>query len=141
MSDSETLLYGSDGKLRIVDEGETPTIKFLMTDDDTLANLSTAAIQSLTLKLINASDRSVINARNEVDVLNTAGGTVSDNGDGDALVVFKMTALDNVNVGTAVGKLEKHLARFTWGWTDQAAVQRVGKQVFVLYVAPFEVPV
>ena len=95
-------------------------------------DVNLAALATLTLRLFNKPTPedltpSILNSQNATDVKNANGGIVSAAG----LVTMKLEAADNAIVDTtniAVGAVEKHVARFTWTWTDAESVSRTGAE-------------
>jgi hypothetical protein len=79
--------------------------------DETETALAGSNLQTLTLTLYDKATGTIINSRNDQDVLNTNGVSV----DGSGNVVWIMEPEDNAVV-TATSKVEKHIALFEWTW-------------------------
>jgi len=104
-------LLNQDGKLAVVDQGESCTIVAeLKLGDDAQTSVST-----LKLTLYNETTNAVINSRNAQNVNGANGGSI----DADGILTMNLDAADNpiVDSTLGVGDLENHVARFTWTWT------------------------
>jgi len=137
---SREIIRDSDGNIQSAEAGESSTITALLTDA-TGANLDTASVLTLTATLVNATTGAVINSRNAQTILNANGGSLADNGDGNALLTLKLSPADNANVGTTAGNLEIHYLLVTWTWQDSDGDTQTGKHEWELYVRPTTTPV
>jgi hypothetical protein len=85
--------------------------------DESGAVVPASSLDSLTLTLFDVATETIINARDDQDVLNAHGVTISEAGE----IVWTIEPDDNVIV-TVRRTLEKHEARFsaTWGSTKRS---------------------
>lgn len=89
--------------------------------DAALAVIPVSVLNSCTLRLYDEKSGTIINSRDGVSVLNTNGGTITEQG----ALTMRLDDADMVIVdGTKPS--EMHIALFEWTWT-QASVQRTGK--------------
>lgn len=77
--------------------------------------LGSADLDTLTLSLYDEPTRTIINERDDVDVLNANGGTL----DADGNFELSLSADDTAVVDDAA-LLEWHIALLTWTWTEGA---------------------
>jgi hypothetical protein len=108
-----------------VNEKVTAKYSAIIQDEDETA-LSSSDLQTLTLTLYDKSTGTIINSRNDQDVLNTNGVSVDANGN----VVWLMDPDDNAIV-TSTSKVEKHVALFKWTWDSG---NKEGKHEIVIQV-------
>jgi hypothetical protein len=132
------VLLDADGNTVQTDEGSSSLITLQFYD---LQNevLDGASIETLTLKLYNLEDRSIINSRDGVSILNENGGTL----DSDGTLTLFLDPEDNVNVATVLDlddKVEVHVAEITWTWLDAGANERTRTEPFILFVVPLNSP-
>lgn len=95
-------------------KGQTARYSAILTAEDGETAIAAASLSSLALTLIDDSTGVVINSRSAQNVLNTNGVTVDSAGN----LIWLMTAADNsIQDSTlAHGRVELHLATFTWTW-------------------------
>ena len=124
------LLEDSAGSAVSVDEGESCIITATLYDA-TGEVLAKAAISTLTVSLINEADGSIINSREDQDILDANGGTVSTPG----VVTLKLQPADNVMVDTSGSEKEVHVVAFEWTWTDGQSVSMTGRQEYGMTVS------
>jgi len=123
------LLKDSTGCKQLVDEGESAVITATLVDIGN-APIVKAAIQTLTLTLVNASDLSVINGRSNQDILDANDGTVAE----DGTVTLKLGPADNPVVGTAEYGIEDHYATMRWTWIDPDGDTLSGAQQWIIQI-------
>lgn len=126
IQDAEFPLLDKDA---IVDEGETFTITGQFYDEEAEANIVKSQLSAATLTIRNRSDLAEIASRSILSDIAA-----------DGALTLKATAADNVNVGTAVGSLERHDWLITYSWLDSGAVTRTGKRGFGILVRPWATP-
>ena len=91
-----------------IPEETTQKLAFRVLDEDEVA-IPGASLLSLTVTLFTADTETIINTRNDTDILGANGGTVPDaNGDGNWI----MTPADNAIINGA--KFEDHIALLEW---------------------------
>ena len=102
-------------KQRKLDEGTLAKYTATITDEAETA-IALSAMTTLTLTLYDAETGTVINSRNDQDVLNTNNVTVSSAG----LLTWLIQPADNAIVGTRrrAGQYEKHVALFEYTWSS-----------------------
>lgn len=98
----------------IIPEKSTAVLSFVVKDEDGNAIPGTS-LTTLTITLYNDRDASIINSRNDTDILGTNGGSVDANGNGK----WKMEELDNAIVQDGLTK-EDHTALFKWTYNTGA---------------------
>lgn len=93
-----------------------------------------SSLSSLTLTLFNAADKSIINSRDDQNVLNANEVTVNESGD----LTWNSVAGDSPIVGSVgIGQTEHHVAMFEWTWGSN----RRGSHLLNIYVVQLhEVP-
>lgn len=105
---------------RILDERQKAIYSFQLQDED--GNfLTDSDLSSLTLTLYRTQDGTIINGRDDQNVLDAANVTVSSDSSGSnaGKVTWTMQPDDNAVTdpdGTPVGALERHTALFSWSW-------------------------
>lgn len=108
-----TLLLNSSGTAEIIDQGQSAELTFTFDDfQDVL--LDKAAIATLTMTLYGPDQKTILNSRNAVNVIDTNGGYLSSEG----TLVMKLSAADNTIVQAMVGDIESHWIVFAWSWVD-----------------------
>lgn len=121
---SRVTLVDANGIPIIANANESLPITTVLSDasGDPIAK---ASILTLTLKLVDATGETVLNSRNDQDILDANGGTVA----ADGTVTLKLAPSDNAFVSTSIdrGDTEVHYALFSWTWTDPDAVVLTGK--------------
>ncbi len=106
-------------------ERTTPIIEALV-DDGTGTGIPASSLTSLTLTLyVAGSPASILNGRNQQNVLNQNGVTVDAAGN----LAWTMSAADNAVLGS--DDEEAHVALFEWAWGSG----RAGKHELLLTVA------
>ena len=109
-------LRDRDNKRTEVNQDSSAVVDVLLCDTDS-EEFAKASVLTLTATLINALDRSVINGREEQDIRDANGGTLSDEG----LVRLRLQAADNPIVGDHVepNATESHYLLIAWTWQDE----------------------
>lgn len=89
-----------------------------------------AAIDSLTLTIIEEESGDVVNSRNAQDVLNNNNVTLHAS---TGLLTWNVQVLDTaiVNTETPYGSFETHIATFTIAWTDGAEEKQMHREIFL----------
>ena len=102
-------------KQRKLDEGTLAKYTATIIDEAETA-IALSAMTTLTLTLYDEETGTVINSRNDQDVLNTNNVTVSSAG----LLTWLIQPGDNAIVGTRrrAGQYEKHVALFEYTWSS-----------------------
>ena len=123
LSQSETTINERSSFLytgKVVDESGNP--------------IAGSELDSLTLTLYNEADKAIINSRDDQDILNANGVTVSAEG----VLSWPASSADNPIVGdVGIGLREHHIAQFEWTWGSG----RRGSHLLNLYVTQLhEVP-
>lgn len=121
-------LEDQNGDRLVVQEGESfnfdATFKDVSSPPETLTSDD---ILTLTVTLFTGT--TVINSRDDQDIKNANGGTLTAGG----ALTLKLGPLDNAIVGAlSAGSLEKHVARITWTWND--GTERTGIAEYVFHV-------
>jgi len=128
-----TLLDADDNR-PAVQEGESANVTgSFQNGDDAIAK---AAILSVTFTLYDEATAAVINGRDGQDILDANGGSITAAG----VLTLKLQPADNCVVGSiAAGRLEPHIGRVKWTWTD-GLLTRTGIQEFRIYVEKLATP-
>ena len=106
---------------------EKSTAEFTATvQDENGTAIGSGSLTTLTLTLFDKLTNSIINSRNDQNVLNANGVTVSAQG----ALVWTMDPLDN-QILNAELKNEKHVAMFKWTWSAGA---KAGFYLFLIEV-------
>lgn len=130
-------LLDSTGAAVEVDEGEVCRVTVNFTDYDGVS-LTTAQILTLTATLRSGEDLSIINLRNDQDILNANGGTVV-----DVASVAQLTLIldenDNVNVCGIMAGVSQNWLDLAWTWNDGTA-NRTGKASYYYDVRVIDAP-
>lgn len=119
-----TVLLNASGSRVQVDESESVDVTVTMYDNGGSA-LAKASISAITMTLYNDGDKSIINSRENANVLDATIGTVTSAG----VLTLKLTTSDNAMIDSNKEK-EVHVIALTWTWTDGAGVSKTGKQEF-----------
>ena len=125
---------GADANSKIVSvqEGESCDVTAALKNGDD--DIAKAALVTVTATLYLEADGTVINSRNDQDILDANGGLITDEG----VLTLRLEPDDNVLVGhpaVTVDAHETHILRIEWTWDDAvAASPRTGKQQIRLYV-------
>ena len=127
------LLTDPDGNKVIADEGESTQITAAI-KDFTGKRLDVDAIKTLTATLIDERSQGVINGRQDQNILNANGGTLTQTTDGAELKLVLGPA-DNPVI-SASSAVEDHLLTVEWTWDDENTVEQTGGQVWRVQVAP-----
>lgn len=130
-------LLDPNGDACEVEEGEVARVTVTFEDYDA-ASLPLANLLSLTIKLRNAEDDSIINSRNDQTILNANGGTVVDVS-GVATLTLILDENDNANVGGVLSGVETHWIDLTWTW-DDGVTTRTGKASYYYDVRVLDSP-
>ena len=86
-----------------------------------------SVLDTLTLTLYDTdSAQTILNGRNDQDVLNTNGVTVDEDGN----LVWEIAALDNI-INRSALTFERHVALFEWTWANG---ERFGKHEAIVVV-------
>lgn len=133
---SAIVLKTDEGVPVEVVQGESARIVAIFRDYDRGVFVK-ASILSLVATLVNKIGGATINGRNAVDILDTAGGTLSSTG----VLTLKLGPADNPIVSAAVGVIEVHELVLTWTWLDADGDLQTSKQPFEIHVRPTTVPV
>jgi hypothetical protein len=124
-------LKNPSGETVVVNEGEVARVKATFIDyDDGVLELSN--ILTMTATLRNAEDDSIINGRDNQNVLNANGGTLTDV-NGEAVLTLYLDESDNANIGGLISGTETHWLDLEWTWDDGFAV-RTGRSEYEYYV-------
>jgi len=124
-------LKNPSGETVVVNEGEVARVKATFIDyDDGVLELSN--ILTMTATLRNAEDDSIINGRDNQNVLNANGGTLADV-NGEAVLTLYLDENDNANIGGLLTGQEVHWLDLQWTWDDGFAA-RTGKSTYEYYV-------
>lgn len=127
-------LLDADGHAPAVQEGESCDITGTFQNGDTA--IAKSALGTVTLTLYDERTSEVINSRNDQDILDANGGSITDAG----VLTLKLQADDNVVCGSiAAGRTEPHIARIKFTWTD-GELTRTGIQEFRLRVEKLATP-
>ncbi len=94
--------------------------------------ISSATLSTVTLTYTQFAGGATINSRSAQNVKNTNNCTVNTSGE----FVWNLRAEDTAisDSGIPVGQTEKHIAVFTWTWTDANTVAQVGKHIATISV-------
>ncbi|MCY2965064.1 MAG: hypothetical protein NT069_15755 [Planctomycetota bacterium] len=100
----------------VAKKGQSFRYSATLTADDGVTPIPASSLSTLTLNLIDDATGVVINSRNNQNVLNANGVTVSEAG----VLVWSGTAADSsiVTPGLANGRTELHRATFKWTWSS-----------------------
>ncbi len=123
MATVRTIVLDDEGRIAKIAERTTPVIEALV-DDGTGVGIPASSLVTLILTLYRASDLTIINSRNQQNVLNQNGVTV----DGSGNLAWTMSAADNVVLGS--DDEEPHVALVEWTWGSG----RAGKHELLLIV-------
>lgn len=117
-----TQLKSATGEAVIVQAGESSDIVATFKDMDGAAIVK-ANLVSLTATLYDVESDTVINSRDDQNVLDANNGTVAT----DGTLTLKLGPTDNaiINSRTRVGFTEQHVLLFKWTWND--GVLRTGR--------------
>lgn len=113
-----------------VKESTTPIYTFSLVDEDGVAVLLTDLI-TLTLTYYLVADSSIINSRNNQNVKNVNGVTVS----ATSVVTWDLTTSDTAiidAVTTKVGDKERHRALWTWTYTTASGTKTGRDEIDIL---------
>lgn len=130
-------LLDPNGDACEVEEGEVARVTVTFEDYDA-ASLPLSNLLSLTIKLRNAEDDSIINSRGDQTILNANGGTVVDVS-GVATLTLILDENDNANVGGVLSGVETHWLDLTWTW-DDGTTTRTGKAAYYYDVRVLDSP-
>ena len=127
-------LVDAAGDVPAVQEGESCNITgTFQNGDDAVAK---ASLVTVTLTLYDELTSAVINSRNDQDILDDNGGSITAAG----VLTLKLQAADNCVCGSiAAGRTESHIARVKFTWTD-GELTRTGIQEFRLHVEKLATP-
>ena len=128
-----SILLSECGDRREIDAGESADVTATFYDFSGVV-LDKASIVTLTATLKHVSSAGVattINSRDNQDVLDINGGTVSAAG----VLTLKLQPLDNVLVEAAYGGVESHYLLLEWTWVDTEAVTRTGTQEWEFFIS------
>lgn len=128
-------LRKKDGQKAIADSGESSVITGQCIDTKTGDPILKLVLLTLKLTLQVEANGEIINSRDDVSILDTAGGTVGDNGE----FTLILNKLDNVTT-LANAQTQSNIATVTWTWLDPDTVEQDGKQKWRVFVAA-DVPV
>lgn len=123
------VLKDSAGNVKHVDSKESAVITAVLKDVDDVA-INKAVLQSLTLTLVNAEDGTVLNGRDQQDILDTNNGSVTE----DGVVTIKLQPADNAVCGANNNELEEHYATLRWTYADTDGDLMSGAQQWVIQV-------
>lgn len=124
------VLLDADGERVEMDEAESCDAVATL-HDISGADFVKASVLSLTATLSHSdSSRTIINSRDDQDVLDTNGGYLSDVG----VITLKLQPADNIIVDTPIDEVESHYLLFTWTWEDDDGDTRTGKQEYEIFV-------
>ena len=128
-------LKDSNGKWQTVQQGESFNLPAVFHDAaDPPVQLASDDILTLTVTLF--AGTTIINSRDEQDILGVNGGTVSEAG---ALTLALDPADQAIVDGTLpAGALEKHIARIDWTWDD--GTERTGRVEYAFWVEVLAAP-
>lgn len=124
-------LTDTSGTIVHVDEGESATLKSAVLYDASDSALTKAAIVTCTVTLLDAAiDGTVINSRDDQDILDTNGGTLTDV-DSEVTLELALGPSDNpINDSTVeAGQTESHYLIIEWTWSGGT-----GSQVYEIQV-------
>lgn len=117
-----TVLQDSDGEDALIQEGESFNLVVTFYDLAGVA-IPKASLISLTCTQYDRDSRTVINSREDQNVLDANDGLVASNG----VLTLRLGPLDSVLVGElAPGSSETHCYLFRWSFTDGVST-RIGK--------------
>lgn len=121
-------LKNDDGIPIKVDEGESIRLEGTLTKPGGVA-LEEGNLESLTVTLLNKSDNSVINSRNEQNIINANGGTIDEEGN----FTFTLSASDNILLDESA-RTEEHILIFKFSWLDDQNNEQDGIRKYNLTV-------
>lgn len=129
-------LYDINDEVVVIQQGESANLVVQFTDGAT--PIIKANLSSLKVTLFDKESATLINSRNDQDILDLNDGTVAT----DGTLTLRLGPSDNiiVNAGTPVNGLEYHIARFTWTWND-GLENRTGREERIFSVEKLETPV
>ena len=105
----------------------TFTATLLSDKTDPLSTISAVNLVSLTMTLYDKCSGTIINTRENQDILNTNDVTVDANG----LLTWNIQPEDTIIVGENVldGEYEEHIALITWVWSDGTGREEISMKV------------
>lgn len=123
------LLKDSAGKVKHVDSKESAVITAVLKDVNDAA-INKSVLQSLTLTLVNAEDGTVLNGRDQQNILDANNGSVTAAG----VVTIKLQPADNAVCGANTNELEDHYATLRWTYADTDGDLMSGAHQWVIQV-------
>ena len=129
------VLLDVNGDSVTIQQGESCNVVVTF-QDHAGATIVKANLITLTATLYDQDAATIINSRNAVNVKDANDGVVAT----DGTLTWRLGPLDNVIVGTvAVGKIQDHVVRFTWEWSDGVATRK-GIENRIIRVEKLAVP-
>ena len=123
------LLKDPTGCKKLVDANESAVITAVLKDVDEVA-VNKAALQSLTLTLVNSQDGMILNGRDSLSIYDVNNGSIAE----DGVVTIKLQPDDNIVCGAQMNEVEEHYATLRWTYADGDGDPMSGAQQWVIQV-------